>query len=116
MKRGPGNHWNPRKEGIPMSNDKNPGGLGYMGDLASQLYEDYIVQVAVALRFYICVKFPSTMGRAGPIFQFFFRHTFWSTPWIHSAHRILKQLFLHFDGQNLACWFLRFQRWKPTQH
>ena len=28
-----------------MSNDKNPGGLGYMGDLASQLYEDYIVQV-----------------------------------------------------------------------
>lgn len=55
-----------------MSNDKNPGGLGYMGDLASQLYEDYIVQVAVSLRFYICLKFPSAMGRAGPIFQLFF--------------------------------------------
>ena len=80
-----------RKEGIPKwAMTKTLVVLGVHGGWqASQLYGDYIfiyiyiVQVAnLALRFFLfAVKFPSTTGRAGPIFQFFFRHTFWSTPW-----------------------------------
>ena len=47
-----------------MSNDKNPGGFGgTWGMTSSILLSDF---------FLFAVKFPSTMGRAGPIFQLFF--------------------------------------------